>query len=108
MEGGEYYWPQKWINNDQTQWKLSEELGSNMQLLDLQSDMLPTALWSLPIILAEIIYSIYHKYSEKQASDNSVDPDQTESSVWSGSALFATHPATLDSRAGSQMDLIKC
>ena len=44
----------------------------------------------------------------RQAWANSVDPDETpQCGISSGSTLFATHPAILDTAVGSKLDLFK-
>ena len=53
--------------------------------------------------------SIYHKYSNRQAWANNVDPDQTapDGAVWSEFTLFVILPALLDTLPRIQMDLFK-
>ena len=52
-----------------------------------------------------------YKYWDRQAWTNSVDParsDAAEVGIWSGSTLFATHPALfLDTSAGSKIDFFQ-
>ena len=46
------------------------------------------------LIKFKVKYHNYPKYWGRQAWANSVDPDQSlQNTVWSGSTLFATHPA---------------
>ena len=47
-------------------------------------------------------------YSVRQAGANSVDPEETpQTRVSSGSTLFATHPAILDTTVGSKLYMFK-
>ena len=64
--------------------------------------ILPAWAWLLPFVI------LYCMYLVRQAWANSVDPDETHKcGVSSGSTLFATHSAILDTTLGSKFYLFK-